>query len=283
MADAHVKQHDYHLVDPSPWPAVGSIAAFVMAVGAISWMHHMFAAAPYIFGAGVLGVLYTMFSWWSDVVREADKEGHHTRVVQLSHRYGMILFIASEVMFFVAWFWAYFNTALFPADVHQVMRDTFVGGVWPPKGIETFDPWHLPLLNTLILLTSGTTVTWAHHALLHDDRQGLKWGLICTIALGVTFTCVQAWEYSHAAFHFKGNIYGATFFMATGFHGFHVIIGSVFLIVCLVRAFAGQFTPKQHLGFEFAAWYWHFVDVVWLFLFCCIYVWGEGPRLAGAG
>jgi cytochrome c oxidase subunit 3 len=204
-------------------------------------------------------------------------------VVQISHRYGMILFIASEVMFFVAWFWAYFNTALFPADMHQVARDAFVGGVWPPKGIETFDPWHLPLLNTLILLTSGTTVTWAHHALLHNDRQGLKWGLICTIALGLSFTCVQAWEYSHAAFGFKGNIYGATFFMATGFHGFHVIVGSIFLIVCLVRALAGQFTPKQHLGFEFAAWYWHFVDVVWLFLFSCIYVWGAGAHAAHGG
>jgi cytochrome c oxidase subunit III len=281
MADAHAKQHDYHLVDPSPWPAVGSVSAFIMAVGAISWMHHLYAAAPYVFGAGALGVLYTMFGWWRDVVREADKEGHHTRVVQISHRYGMILFIASEVMFFVAWFWAYFNTALFPADTHQVLRDQFIGGVWPPKSIETFDPWHLPLLNTLILLTSGTTVTWAHHALLHDDRQGLKWGLICTVALGLSFTCVQAWEYSHAAFNFKGNIYGATFFMATGFHGFHVIIGSIFLIVCLVRAFAGQFTPKQHLGFEFAAWYWHFVDVVWLFLFSCIYVWGAGAHIAG--
>jgi cytochrome c oxidase subunit 3 len=281
MADAHVKHHDYHLVDPSPWPALGSISAFIMAVGAICWMHALFAGAGYILILGIVGVLYTMFVWWRDVVREADKGGYHTRVVQLSHRYGMILFIASEVMFFVAWFWAYFNTALFPSDTKQILRDQFVGGVWPPKGIETFDPWHLPLLNTLILLTSGTTVTWAHHALLHDDREGLKWGLICTIALGLSFTCVQGWEYSHAAFAFKGSIYGATFFMATGFHGFHVIIGSVFLIVCLVRALAGQFTPKQHLGFEFAAWYWHFVDVVWLFLFSCIYVWGEGPHLAG--
>ncbi len=150
--------------------------------------------------------------------------------------------------------------------------------MWPPKGIETFDPWHLPLLNTLILLTSGTTVTWAHHALLENDRQGLKWGLILTIALGLAFTCVQAYEYSHAAFHFSGNIYGATFFMATGFHGAHVIIGSTFLIVCLIRAFLGHFTPTQHLGFEFAAWYWHFVDVVWLFLFACIYVWGSAPE-----
>src|SRR4029450_4334258 len=168
-------------------------------------------------------------------------------------------FIASEVMFFVAWFWAYFNTALFPADVFSQageligngQRNDVLGGVWPPKGTETFDPWPLPLLNTLILLTSGTTVTWAHHALLQNDRQGLKWGLILTIALGLAFTCVQAYEYSHAGFNFSGNIYGATFFMATGFHGAHVIIGPIFLIVCLFRALPGHFPPKQHLGFEF--------------------------------
>ena len=291
MADAHAHQHhQYHLVEPSPWPIIGATAAFVMAVGAIAWMKHLFAAAPLVFGIAAIGVLYTMFGWWRDVAIEANYKGDHSPVVQLSHRYGMILFIASEVMFFVAWFWAYFNTALFPADVHDVMgalignvdRNAVLGGQWPPKGIATFDPWHLPLLNTLILLTSGTTVTWAHHALLENDRQGLKWGLILTIALGAAFTCVQAYEYSHAGFHFSQNIYGATFFMATGFHGFHVIIGTVFLTVCLVRAFLGHFTPKQHLGFEFAAWYWHFVDVVWLFLFSCIYVWGAGAE-AGAG
>ena len=281
MAEAQTRHHDYHLVDPSPWPAVGAVSAFIAAFGGISWMHHLYAGAPLVFILGVLGILYTMAAWWTDVVREAEFQGHHSRVVQISHRYGMILFIASEVMFFVAWFWAYFNTALFPADLHQIARDQFLGGTWPPKGIETFDPWHLPLLNTLILLTSGTTVTWAHHALLENDRQGLKWGLICTILLGLTFTCVQAWEYYHASFHYAGNIYGATFFMATGFHGAHVIIGSIFLIVCLIRAFAGHFNPKQHLGFEFAAWYWHFVDVVWLFLFTCIYVWGAGPHIAG--
>jgi cytochrome c oxidase subunit 3 len=276
MADAHAKQHDYHLVEPSPWPAVGSVSAFIMAVGAITWMHKSFPGAVYVLLAGTLGVLFTMAGWWRDVIREAEGGAYHTRVVQISHRYGMILFIASEVMFFVAWFWAYFDVALFPTDVRQVLRDEFVGGQWPPKGIETFDPWHLPLLNTLILLTSGTTVTWAHHALLENDRQGLKLGLLCTIVLGVCFTCVQAYEYSHAAFHYAGNIYGATFFMATGFHGFHVLVGSIFLIVCLFRALAGQFKPDQHLGFEFAAWYWHFVDVVWLFLFACIYVWGAG-------
>jgi cytochrome c oxidase subunit III len=290
MADAaHAKpHHDYHLVNPSPWPAIGATAAFVTAVGLILWMHDMVPGAALILGAGLIGVAYTMIGWWRDVIFEAEVEGDHTRVVQISHRYGMILFIASEVMFFVAWFWAYFNTALFPADVQDYLRNAVLGcglgsqscptpGTWPPHGIETFDPWHFPLLNTLILLTSGTTVTWAHHSLLENNRKGLIQGLICTIALGLTFTCVQAWEYGHAAFHYSGNIYGATFFMATGFHGAHVIIGSIFLIVCLFRARAGQFTPTQHLGFEFAAWYWHFVDVVWLFLFACIYVWGQGP------
>ena len=279
MADAHAKHHDYHLVDPSPWPLVGALSAFVMAVGGIMFMKSIpvgtLHLGPYVFGAGLIGVLYTMACWWTDVTREAEFEGHHTRVVQIHHRYGMILFIASEVMFFVAWFWAYFDVALFAGEHIQQARYEFTGGHWPPKGVEVFDPWHLPLLNTLILLTSGTTVTWAHHALLHGDRKGLKQGLWLTVILGVIFTIVQAYVYAHAAFSFGGNIYGATFFMATGFHGFHVIIGTIFLAVCLFRAYKGQFTPKQHLGFEFAAWYWHYVDVVWLFLFAAIYVWGS--------
>ena len=275
MAEAHVKHHDYHLVDPSPWPFIGGLSALLVTMGGVYWMR---GGTSLIAIAGIIGLIYVMIAWWRDVIIEA-QTGYHTRVVQLHLRYGMILFIASEVMFFVAWFWAYFNSSLFPNDVHQVARDALFGGVWPPKGIETFDPWHLPLLNTLLLLTSGTTVTWAHHALLEDDRQGLKYGLILTVLLGAAFTCVQAYEYAHATFHFSGNIYGATFFMATGFHGFHVLVGTVFLLVCLIRTYAGHFTSKQHLGFEFAAWYWHFVDVVWLFLFICIYVWfrGAGP------
>ncbi|MFC3690774.1 cytochrome c oxidase subunit 3 [Chenggangzhangella methanolivorans] len=272
MADAHAKNHDYHLVDPSPWPFVGSIAAFVLAVGAVQWMK---GGMPYIALVGFAGVLYTMIAWWRDVINEAHR-GDHTRVVAIHLRYGMILFIASEVMFFVAWFWAYFDVALFPSDVHQFQRTEVTGGVWPPKGIQTFDPWHLPLLNTLILLTSGTTITWAHHALIHGDRKGLKMGLWLTIILGVLFSICQAYEYSHAAFGFAGHVYGAAFYMATGFHGFHVIVGTIFLIVCLARVYKGHFTPKQHFGFEAAAWYWHFVDVVWLFLFAAIYVWGAG-------
>jgi cytochrome c oxidase subunit 3 len=257
---------------------VGSASAFVMAVGAIMWMKTLTIGdaklGGYVFGVGFLGVLYTMLMWWTDVVNEAE-HGDHTRVVQMSHRYGMILFIASEVMFFVAWFWAFFDVSLYAKDPIQYMRTDFIGGTWPPKGIEALDPWHFPLLNTLLLLTSGTTVTWAHHALLHSDRSAMKKGLILTIALGALFSCVQAYEYAHAPFSFGGSIFGATFFMATGFHGFHVLIGTIFLTVCLIRVFAGHFTAKQHLGFEFAAWYWHFVDVVWLFLFACIYVWGS--------
>ena len=280
MAGAHAKNHDYHIINPSPWPLIGAFSGFLMAFGAVFWMKGLslggLAVGPYVFGAGTLGVLYTMLSWWKDVTHEANS-GDHTRVVQLHHRYGMIMFIASEVMFFVAWFWAYFEAALYTADPIQATRVEFTGGVWPPKGIEAFDPWHLPLLNTLILLTSGTTVTWAHHALLHGDRKGLKYGLWLTIILGVLFTACQAYEYAHAHFGFSGSIYSATFFMATGFHGAHVIIGTIFLAVCLLRAYQGDFTPKQHLGFEFAAWYWHFVDVVWLFLFAAIYVWGAGP------
>ncbi|HEV2517332.1 MAG TPA: cytochrome c oxidase subunit 3 [Devosia sp.] len=270
---AHAKpNHDYHLVNPSPWPFVGSVSAFVMAVGAVLWFHEI--TSFWILIAGLVGVLYTMYAWWSDVIKEG-KAGDHTPVVMMHHRYGMILFIASEVMFFVAWFWAYFD-GFFNQEAHeQYARIAAMGPTWPPTGVELFSPWHLPLFNTLILLTSGTAVTWAHHALLHRDKRGLVWGLAITIALGVLFTCVQALEYSEAGFQFSGNLYGATFFMATGFHGFHVLIGTIFLIVCLIRAMRDSFTPEHHLGFEFAAWYWHFVDVVWLFLFASIYVWGS--------
>jgi len=272
MADAHAKKHDYHLVNPSPWPFVGSLSAFILAVGAVLYFHD---SGPWVMLIGLMGVLYTMVSWWRDVIIEANS-GDHTPVVQLHHRYGMILFIASEVMFFVAWFWAYFDASLYPGEAIQFSRTELTGGHWPPDGIETFDPWHLPLINTLILLTSGTTVTWAHHALLEDNREELKWGLILTVGLGALFTVFQVYEYQHAAFGFSGHIYGATFFMATGFHGFHVIVGTIFLLVCLLRAMNGGFTPKHHFGFEAAAWYWHFVDVVWLFLFVVIYIIGAG-------
>jgi cytochrome c oxidase subunit 3 len=263
MAETHAKGHPYHLVDPSPWPVVGALGALILAGGGINFMHGGTWIIPAI---GALVVLFTMFVWWRDVIREAVVEGHHTPVVQVGLRYGMVLFIASEVMFFVAWFWAYFNAALFPTEV--------VGGVWPPEGLETFEPFDLPFLNTLILLTSGTTVTWCHHAIREGDRSQAILALWLTVILGACFTGVQAYEYGHAAFSFRGGIYGSTFFMATGFHGFHVLIGTAFLSVCLWRLYRGHFKPDHHFGFEAAAWYWHFVDVVWLFLFVCIYWWG---------
>ena len=271
-ADAHAAGHDahghgapkhpYHLVDPSPWPVFGAVAGGVMAFGGVMFMH---GEGWWLLALGTLLVLATMFVWWRDVRREATFEGYHTPVVQIGLRFGMALFIASEVMFFAAFFWAFFTSSLFP-----------VGGVWPPKGIHPFNPFEFPFLNTLILLLSGTTVTWAHHALLEGNFKGLVQGLTVTVLLGISFTCVQAYEYSHAAFTFSGGIYPSTFFMATGFHGFHVIIGTTFLAVCWWRAGKGDFTPTHHFGLEAAAWYWHFVDVVWLFLFVCIYWWGAG-------
>ena len=307
MADAHAKHHDYHLVDPSPWPVLAAMSAFAMAIGAIALMRtHVDGAGifgitgPWLFAAGFFSVTLCAWRWWADVIKEAHK-GDHTPVVQLHLRYGMIMFIASEVMFFVAWFWGYFDSALFPAGVHELLnnpgklvgltsRNELYGGVWPPVPVDataaaipgyfkhTFDPWSLPLVNTLILLTSGCTVTWAHHALLKNDRRGLVIGLLLTVILGAAFTLCQAKEYSHAGFSYAGHSYGSTFFMATGFHGAHVIIGTIFLTVCLIRAMMGHFKPEQHFGFEAAAWYWHFVDVVWLFLFACIYVWGAGAN-----
>ena len=263
----HPPKHPYHLVDPSPWPALGAFAALLAFGGAVMFMHS-YAGGTWIMVTGMVLILVTMFFWWRDVIREAEYEGYHTPVVALGHRYGMALFIASEVMFFAAFFWAFFTSALFP-----------VGGIWPPKEIHPFNPWEIPFLNTLILLCSGTTVTWAHHALLENNRRGLIQGLALTVVLGICFTSLQAWEYSHAAFGFKDGIYPSTFFMATGFHGAHVIIGTTFLTVNLFRAIAGHFKPDHHFGFEAAAWYWHFVDVVWLFLFVCIYWWGSGAAV----
>lgn len=322
MAGAEVK-HDYHLVNPSPWPLIGSMAATLMMAGAVMWMKSgagepglalgssgdgpAFAMrGSWLFWLGLSGVLLTMVGWWRDVIKESLRGENTSTVVRLGLRYGMVLFIASEVMFFAAWFWAFFGAALFPtgleainlADGTQMLnangdpaflgndfRHHSTGAVWPPKGVEPLSPWGLPLINTLVLLLSGTTVTWAHHAIQHGDQKGLVQGLLITIILGAFFTALQAVEYAEALslgmFKFSGGgIYGASFFMATGFHGLHVIIGTIFLTVCLFRALAGHFTPDRHFGFEAAAWYWHFVDVVWLFLFAFIYVLGNQGLLS---
>jgi cytochrome c oxidase subunit III len=285
MASTHDEvHHDYHLLKPSPWPLIGSLSAVVWAVGMVVAMKGLLGLPKgfiWVAVAGGVGILYTMFGWWSDVIKES-RQGDHTPVVSIGLRYGMILFIASEVMFFVAWFWVFFEMALFHHDrtLSAIDEVRSAWGAWPPKGVEVLDPWHFPLINTLTLLTSGTTVTWAHHAVLEGDRKNAKRALWLTIILGAMFTCIQAYEYREIiteklffnAEAVNSGLYGSSFFMATGFHGFHVLIGTLFLIVCLVRLYAGQMTPTKHFGFEAAAWYWHFVDVVWLFLFAFIYV-----------
>ncbi|MEP3420260.1 MAG: cytochrome c oxidase subunit 3 [Erythrobacter sp.] len=281
--------HDYHILEPDIWPLLGAFSALTFTSGMVlSFYPEQFGlASSVVIWAGLAGLLATFFFWFKNVVIEAQR-GDHTPVVQLHMRYGMILFIASEVMFFVGWFWSFFDFALFPAMLEvsnagtadQSTTNLFItegvtaAGTLVPEGMEVLDPFSLPLLNTMILLCSGTTVTWAHHALIHGDREGLKQGLWATVALGVLFSFIQGYEYSVAPFLFGQNTYSSAFYMATGFHGFHVLIGTIFLAVCLYRAYIGHFTSRQHFGFEAAAWYWHFVDVVWLFLFIAVYIWG---------
>ena len=260
----------YHLVDPSPWPLAASLGAGLLVFGIVLSAH---GSGYTVMGVGLAIVLVVMALWWRDVLKESATAGLHSPVVRLGLRYGMTLFIASEVMFFVGFFWAYFHFALYPGHVSGAETP-----MWPPAGITTFDPFQLPLLNTLILLLSGTTITWAHHALLHSQKRELVMSLGLTILLGLSFSALQALEYYEAPFKFVGGgVYPSVFFLATGFHGFHVLVGTAFLVVCWFRARQGAFTPQRHFGFEAAAWYWHFVDVVWLFLFVSIYLWGAGP------
>ena len=263
----------YHLVNPSPWPIVGALGAGLTVFGIIHAAHF----GNYIWlTLGLLTVLGTMVMWWLDVLKESATPGLHGPVVRLGLRYGMTLFITSEVMFFVGFFWAFFHFALFP---EHVLGQTGPA-TWPPAGIYTFDPFKIPLMNTMLLLLSGCTVTWAHHALIEDKRDEMLRALGLTIILGACFTFFQYLEYSEAPFAFSGGgVYPAVFFLATGFHGFHVIVGTIFLGVCWLRAKRGDFTPQRHFGFEAAAWYWHFVDVVWLFLFVAVYIWGSGVTM----
>jgi len=273
------KPHPYHLVRPSIWPLMGAFAGGLMAIGAVMYMHdvHLFAdqennvegIAVGFKGliAGLLAILLVMFFWWKDVIYESVVEKAHTPIAVIGLRFGMALFIASEVMFFVAFFWAYFNAAFFPNE--------HIGYVWPPANIHTIDPFDLPFLMTMILLLSGCTVTWAHHAILEGKNDQVIKALGITVLLGVLFLGFQVYEYANSHFGFTDGIYASTFYMATGFHGFHVFVGTIFLFVCWIRSQKGHFTPKNHFGFEAAAWYWHFVDVVWLFLFLAIYWWGS--------
>jgi len=259
------QKHPFHLVDPSPWPLFASLSALSLTFGGVMYMHG-YSSGFLLFLTGFLSILYTMFVWWRDIVREGTFEGQHTFAVQEGLRQGVLLFIVSEIMFFFAFFWAFFDSSIKPSLV--------IGGVWSPDGLETLSPWGVPLLNTVILLSSGATVTWAHHAIVAGEKRSAQVGLVLTIFLAIFFTALQVLEYLSAPFTISDGIYGSTFYMATGFHGFHVFIGTCFLAICLIRLVLNHFTRQHHFGFEAAAWYWHFVDVVWLFLFVTIYWWG---------
>lgn len=265
------QQHPFHLVAPSPWPILTAFSLLMLTSGAVFLMHgHYIAIYFSIFGG--LSVIFCAFNWWKDVINEGRIGRHHTDKVRSGLRMGMSFFILSEVMFFFAFFFSYFSASLFPAGILDGLW-VVASGTWPPAGIETFDPWDIPFLNTLILLLSGTTVTWAHHAIMENDQPNSVKALGLTVLLGISFTCLQAYEYHHAGFRLVDGVYAANFYLATGFHGIHVIVGTIFLTVCYFRARKGHFTASNgHLGFEFAAWYWHFVDVVWLFLFVFVYV-----------
>lgn len=257
-------QHPYHLVDQSPWPLTGAIRALMMTSGLILWFH---THSNILLAAGGVLLLLTIIKWWRDVVREATFQGYHTLPVNKGLRYGMILFITSEVCFFFAFFWAFFHSRLAPT--------VELGVSWPPTGINPINPFLVPLLKTAVLLSSGVTVTWAHHRILSKNRTEAIQGLFLTILLGIYFTALQAWEYYDSPFTIADSVYGSTFFVATGFHGLHVLIGTTFLLICFLRLVTFHFSNHHHFGFEAAAWYWHFVDVVWLFLYVCIYWWGS--------
>jgi cytochrome c oxidase subunit 3 len=265
-ATRNIHKHGFHLVDPSPWPIIAAMSALMLTFGGVLFMHGYFGGS-FLWQFGFFMVLFMMYCWWRDVIREATIEGQHTSCVQNGLKMGMLLFIVSEIMFFFAFFWAFFHSSFNPSLA--------IGGVWPPAFIVTLDPWKVPLLNTFLLLSSGASVTWAHHSIVAGSKFKAISALIVTVLLAVIFTALQGFEYVTAPFTISDGIYGATFYMATGFHGFHVIVGTLFLSVCLIRLHLNHFTREHHFGFEAAAWYWHFVDVVWLFLFITIYWWGS--------
>nr|AGN71412.1 cytochrome c oxidase subunit III [Petropedetes sp. MVZ 234827] len=256
--------HAFHMVDPSPWPLTGATAAFMLTSGLAMWFH---SQTIYLLLLGLILMFLTMIQWWRDITREATFQGHHTPPVQKGLRYGMILFITSEVFFFLGFFSAFYNASLAPTPQ--------IGEYWPPSGITPLDPFEVPLLNTAVLLASGVSVTWAHHAIMQGNRKATILALFGTVTLGIYFTLLQAMEYHEASFTIADSTYGSLFFVTTGFHGLHVIIGTLFLMVCLLRQLFFHFTSTHHFGFEAAAWYWHFVDVVWLFLYVSIYWWGS--------
>nr|ARH54304.1 cytochrome c oxidase subunit 3 [Curculionidae sp. 4 AH-2016] len=258
------KNHPFHLVDQSPWPILSSLSIFSFMMGLIKWFHFN-EMNLLIFSLFTNSLIF--YQWWRDITRESTFQGLHTIKVTMGLRWGMILFITSEIFFFLAFFWAFFHGSLTPSIE--------LGMNWPPKMISPFNPLEIPLLNTLILLTSGLSITWSHHSLMENDYNQALLSLSITVMLGFYFSLLQIFEYKEAPFTIADSIYGSTFFMTTGLHGLHVIIGSTFLFICLARMYYNHFSSTHHFGFEAAAWYWHFVDVVWLFLYISIYWWGS--------
>nr|QNV11643.1 cytochrome c oxidase subunit III [Platyptilia sp. DM741] len=256
--------HPFHLVDYSPWPLSGAIGTMTLVTGMVKWFHECNFSLMII---GYMIIILTMYQWWRDICREGTFQGKHTILVSKGLRWGMILFIISEIFFFLSFFWAFFHNSLTP--------NIEIGMNWPPMGITPFNPFQIPLLNTVILISSGITVTWAHHALLKNNNSQMTQGIFITVMLGMYFSLLQLYEYIEAPFTIADSIYGSTFFMATGFHGIHVLIGTMFLFICMIRHLNNHFSANHHFGFEAAAWYWHFVDVVWLFLYIFIYWWGN--------
>lgn len=266
--------HDFHLVDPSPWPIFTSFVIFILAITAVLFFHDYVHHSKYLLiGASGL-VLSALYLWWKDIIKEGLVDKAHTSPVRIGFKIAMWLFIFTEVMFFVAFFWSTMKAWIYPVNA---LDGVWIKDIlkWPPKGIETLEPFDLPLINTLILLLSGTTVSWAHNAILNGNNKTAAKALIITVLLGLIFTALQGFEYYHATFSLGGDdqsaIYPSNFYLATGFHGAHVIIGTIFLLVCAVRASKNHFTKEDHVAFECAAWYWHFVDVVWLLLFILVY------------
>lgn len=252
------------MVDESPWPLFGAMGGLYLTTGIVSWFH---LNSMFLFYTGLLTLALVIIQWWRDISREGAIQGLHTSIVELGLRWGIALFIVSEVFFFVRFFWAFFHSRLSP--------NIEIGSLWPPMGIKAFNPFQVPLLNTIVLISSGVRVTWAHHALIGGNYSQTKQGLIITVLLGIYFTMLQGLEYYEARFTFADRVYGSTFFIATGFHGLHVLVGTLFLMVTLARHRWYEFSATHHFGFEAAAWYWHFVDVVWLFLYIVIYWWGS--------
>jgi cytochrome c oxidase subunit 3 len=260
------QKHGFHLVDPSPWPMLSGFSALILTFGFVLYMHG-FTGGSFLFKWGFLMLLFMMYFWWRDVIREGTFLGEHTSKVQIGLKIGVVLFIISEIMFFFSFFWAFFHFSFNPS--------IFIGGVWPPAFLTILNPWKIPLLNTIILLSSGATLTLAHYALVYGSKDSAAKALLYTIILAIIFTYLQKIEYFNAPFYIYSSVYGSIFYMLTGFHGFHVLVGSTFLIICLIRLYFNHFTKEHHFGFEAAAWYWHFVDVVWLFLFLVVYWWGS--------